>query len=293
MTTAQNGMAYSDSDMVVLANALLLGYFNWSGSLFLEAWRFGLRPSKKDLARDRIESPVTSTLRDVLVGAGALDQLIEGLFGSDGFSSMHQFWQNAIDTSNSDHPISRVCIRDVALPVELVEKYEIDAVFSRLSGYEVRTPIARLGPTDATRLLMKVCIDYFRNTVPGTMSSSSHPAQPVGTDSAKSIQDLRSFSDAAPGERADFPEFGLGPWRGYDHAFVKEGFNLVVGSGISANEAASTVAKKYGTKDASKWSKDCGNIRAQGHEQAVKRLGSHIRKALKSCGYSHLVGKRR
>ena len=95
MTTAQNGMAYSDSDMVVLANALLLGYFNWSGSLFLEAWRFGLRPSKKDLARDRIESPVTSTLRDVLVGAGALDQLIEGLFGSDGFSSMHQFWQNA------------------------------------------------------------------------------------------------------------------------------------------------------------------------------------------------------
>lgn len=156
MTKAK--LVLDDEGFETLGNALLLGY-----SIRMMQRRNGpLRD--EDGSVDRVEYSARSELRDALERAGGYDRRLAGGIDVNANSLLEgvpEVFQRWADLANSDADIANLRLREIDFVSYLPVGSELLRALEDADGYELRTPLAKLGPTKLTFRIMKMVLDYY------------------------------------------------------------------------------------------------------------------------------------
>ncbi len=162
---AKAKLILDDEGFEILGNALLLGYA--VKTMERQKWPAG---DEEDFTY-RLESSESSELRDVLEGAGAHDRRLAGGIDATGgplIESFPDIFKRWADLANSDADIANLRLREIDFSSYLPMGDELLSAIENASGYDLRTPIATMGPTELTRRIKKVVLGYYNNDVPIT-----------------------------------------------------------------------------------------------------------------------------
>lgn len=162
---AKAKLILDDEGFEILGNALLLGYA--VKTMERQKWPAG---DEEDFAY-RLESSESSELRDVLEGAGAHDRRLAGGIDATGgplIESFPDIFKRWAYLANSDADIANLRLREIDFSSYHPMGDELLSVIENASGYDLRTPIATMGPTELTRRIKKVVLGYYNNDAPIT-----------------------------------------------------------------------------------------------------------------------------
>ncbi|UWR12419.1 hypothetical protein [Sulfitobacter mediterraneus] len=180
-----------DEGFEILGNALLLGY-----SVRMIQRQNGL-VGEQDGLEDRIESSEARELRDVLERAGAHDRRLTGSIDANGafpaaeFASVFERWVNL---ANSDADIANLRLRGIDFISYLPEGNELLKALKNTDAFELRTPLAKLGPTKLTSLVTKMVLDYYNGDF-GTVCVVSGSVENQETNPQKDNHSRVGFGD--------------------------------------------------------------------------------------------------
>lgn len=184
-----------DDGFALLGNALLLGYMVKGSTSYFERQtlrRGGYSVSSDD--RERYCASERVELRDVLDTAGALGDWLYGPFNpkiENALGPLDKAFQRPLDVAASDLPIARLRLKDVAFSADDVRVFDLAEALQNGHPYELRTPLARLGPTALTRQVLALVLAYFRGEVARQMDISPAHAAFIGWDGVAMAKRLR------------------------------------------------------------------------------------------------------
>jgi hypothetical protein len=156
MTMAK--LILDDEGFEILGNTLLLGYA--IKKMERQKW-----PSSDDEnSVSRLEYSESSELRDVLESAGAHDRRLAGGIDATGgplIESFPDIFKRWATLANSNADLASLRLKEIDFASYLPAGSELLTALERASGYELRTPLAILGPTELTRCVKKMVLGYY------------------------------------------------------------------------------------------------------------------------------------
>jgi hypothetical protein len=155
---AKAKLQLDDEGFEILGNALLLGY------ALKKMGRQNGGSGSREVLESRVEYSEGYQLREVLDIAGAYDRRLAGKIDANGGAPLEKFpdlFQRWADLANSDVDFATLRLREVDFISYLPAQSTVLRALEDASGYELRTPLAMLGPTELTRRVRELVLDYY------------------------------------------------------------------------------------------------------------------------------------
>lgn len=181
---AGDKLKLDDDGFAILGNALLLGYM-------ANRAKFHFMPkalkTPELYQNDRVEAGERKELYEVLDRAGALGNWYCGGFDpllEAAVQPIGMVYQRSLDVAAADSPLAKLRLMDIDFGSLAMRGVLADALKTAVS-YELRMPLARLGPTDLTRAVLKLVLEYFMQDMALVSGISPGEAAFIGPDSLK------------------------------------------------------------------------------------------------------------